>query len=111
MNSKDTLLEKMDIALERMKARGGDRICFDGINHYQELKKKRDAVAGGTQYTVENVTEDVLRSVGALVPKANIGSNGRILLYKKTTQTPTTKLSKTVDSFIDQLVQGREADL
>ena len=65
------ILQKIDNALNRMEGRG-----FEHTVYYNNLLSKRSAVALGVEYTVADVSAEVVRAVFSLIPNTNSNFKG-----------------------------------
>lgn len=65
-------LNKIDLALARMRSKG-----FGDHPSYHNLKTKRDAIANGAKYKVENVAPELIAGMGAMMCALNPFWGGR----------------------------------
>lgn len=62
----EKILTKIDQALARMRSKG-----FGDHPSYHNLKIKRDAIANGAKYKVENVAPELVAGMGAMICALN----------------------------------------
>lgn len=68
----DNILERIDAALGRMRGLGHDiDENGDPCEHYERLKSKRDAIAGGSSYATYSIAPYLIAYVGAHIPDVN----------------------------------------
>lgn len=96
----DRLNESIRKAEERAKAQGitpEEYGQFGDENTYLNLIAKRDAIAAGAPYKVTNVTEDLIKGVGAQIPRVNQNVKGETIPYKEGSFNPTPEAQKLVN--------------
>lgn len=62
----EMILDRIDAALERMKARG-----HDTHPSYEILRQKKDSIAAGSKYECFDVTKHCLGAIGAAIVTIN----------------------------------------
>ena len=65
------ILQKIDKALNRMEKSG-----FEHTAYYRNLLSKRSAIVLGVEYTVADVSAEVVRAVFSLIPNTNLNFKG-----------------------------------
>jgi len=82
------LLRNLDKAIQRMEQKGLMFITRDGINHYEELKRKRELIAAGCKYEIRDMTKEIFATFGGLLCNANhLGTGGKIYTLKEIIET------------------------
>jgi hypothetical protein len=68
----DNILERIDMALERMRAEGHDVDESGGpCEHYENLQAKRQAVADGQPHAIYSIAPYLITRVAAEIPDYN----------------------------------------
>ena len=73
---------------------------INGVNYYEELKKKRDLILQGCEYKVKDVEPYLIAEIGSLISCINKNTKNKKIKCKTLTKE---KLYKNVDEFLREL--------
>lgn len=93
------IINKINDALKRMEDKG-HIYKINGVNYYEELKRKRGLILQGYEYEVKDVTPYLIAEIGSLIPCVNKNTKNKIIKCKTLTKE---KLHKNVDEFLKEL--------
>ena len=73
---------------------------INGVNCYEELKRKRDLILQGYEYEIKDVAPYLIAEIGSLIPCINKDTKNKIIKCRILTKE---KLYKNVDEFLGEL--------